>query len=287
MGTYKDKTALASDLFNNPNLSLQLCTTNGKNAGFYTKEANGTMTNAAGLQYTIKNFVIKEMFPVTLKYGDATLDTLYAAKDVAITLPTDASNIGGAFLTGWSDGNTTYAPGASYTLTNAGAVTLSAVTSFAPKTQNEISVRTDSYTGIRFKAAVKQAIKSNTATTEIGYIVTRKVSLTAENINSNNFTADSAVTKVTGKAYVKAENINKVFASDDTLKLDYFTAVVYNIPTNQYDDILVARPYVTVDSNTYYGDAMEMSLRQAATAVKNSEGYVENDVIESIVGSSN
>lgn len=287
MGTYKDKTALASDLFNNPTLSLQLCTTNGKKAGFYTKEANGTMTNAAGLQYTIKNFVIKEMFPVTLKYGDATLDTLYAAKDVEITLPTDASNIGGAFLTGWSDGNTTYAPGASYTLTNAGAVTLSAVTSFAPKTQNEISVRTDSYTGIRFKAAVKQAIKSNTATTEIGYIVTRKVSLTAENINSNNFTADSAVTKVTGKAYVKAENINKVFASDDTLKLDYFTAVVYNIPTNQYDDILVARPYVTVDSNTYYGDAMEMSLRQAATAVKNSEGYVENDVIESIVGSSN
>ena len=78
-----------------------------------------------------------------------------------------------------------------------------------------------------------------------------------------------------GKTYIKG-SLDKVFANDGSY--NYFTAVVYNIPEDQYEDILVARPYLINDGTVTYGAPIASSLKEAAIGVKGTPAY--NDLAD-------
>lgn len=264
--------------FDKASLYLQPCFTNGIKAGIYTKDTEkNTVPGVNGLEYTVNKIVVKEMFPVNFVDGETVLGTYYAAKDVPIVLPAATKFVteSGESITGWTDGTNTYKPEQLFTLTNAGATTLTAVTEKAPVTSDEISIRTDAYTGIRFKASVTVTLKNDEKTSEFGYVVTRKVLLDAAGVTVDNFTLDSDVMKLTGKTYIKG-SLDKVFANDGSY--NYFTAVVYNIPEDQYEDILVARPYLINDGTVTYGAPIASSLKEAAIGVKGTPAY--NDLAD-------
>ena len=264
----------SSTFFDKASLYLQPCFSNGKKAGFYPVNESSKLPDVAGLEYTVNKVVVKEMFPVTFKDGETVLGTYYAAKDVPITLPKSTlyvSNSGEAIV-GWSDGTKTYAPEELYTLTTAGAKVLTAVTENVPITSKTISMRADAYTGIRFRASVSVKMKENEKTNEFGYIVTRQVLLNNAGVETNDFTLESDVKKLTGTAYVKG-SVDKVFENNGSF--NYFTAVLYNIPEGQYDDVLVARPYLVHDGVTTYGAPVSSTLRSVATALKGTSAYNE------------
>lgn len=278
----------SSTFFDKASLYLQPCFTNGKNAGFYPVNESNKLPDVKGLEYVVNKVVVKEMFPVTIKDGETVLDTYYAAKDVPIVLPaaTDLVSVSGESIVGFKLGDVNYKPGSQFTLTTAGAVTLTVATENAPLTSNELSMRTDAYTGIRFKASVSVKVKETETTSEFGYVVTRKVLLDNAGVATTDFTLESDVMKLTGKTYIKGE-VDKVFENDGLY--NYFAAVLYNIPEGQYDDVLVARPYLISGETVTYGEPVAASLRQVATAVKNSSEF--NDlgedakaVINGIVG---
>lgn len=77
-----------------------------------------------------------------------------------------------------------------------------------------------------------------------------------------------------------ADNVNDIEGEDYKI----FTAVITGIPCteacNEYDTVVVARPYVTYQVGgknfTYYGTAIERSVNQVKEAVEN--GNVDNDI---------
>ena len=145
----------------------------------------------------------------------------------------------------------------------------------APLSTNSVSVRTDAFKGIRFKAVLTQSLKEKEETTEFGFIVTRKVLLGS--VAENDFTMETDVNYIKGEAYIKG-SLDKVFENDG--KFNYFTAVIYNLPIDQYDDVLVVRPYLIHNGVTTYGDTVSSSMRNAAQTIKNSEAYKSMDEAE-------
>lgn len=134
-----------------------------------------------------------------------------------------------------------------------------------PHAYHVSSVRTDSYTGIRFMSSVTATQKAKV--NEYGYIIARKTVL-----DGTELTHDCGKKFVTGIAY--DENTNLVY-DVDSYNNTFFTAVVYNVPEEMYTDVLVARPYTkTSDGKYYYGEAVERSTYEVAKAVKeNTDAY--------------
>lgn len=243
------------------------------------KDGNGTLVvkederdNIKGVTYFIDHLIVKEMFDINFVDADSNvLETRISAKDMSIYLPEEATVADGSKVIGWTDGEVTYDLGALYTLETAGDKTLTAViadgTSLKPTSYDVASIRVADPMGIRFKASVTKVQKENAD--EYGYVVARKVALTTAGVESADFTLDTDVKKVTGAAYVK-NSIDKIYAIENDNV--FFTAVIYNIPESNYEDVLVIRPYIKSGDLVVYGDAVERSVYQVACAIKDG-GY--------------
>ena len=139
------------------------------------------------------------------------------------------------------------------------------VADYAPESYNVSSIRTDYYTGIRFKASVTKQQKE--VTVEYGFIVTLKKFLGEKELNH-----DSGVKYVEGINYgvVDSKEVDKIheIIGDDI----FFTAVVYNIPKTKeaYSEEFVVRPFTKVEGTYYYGDSIERSVLSVAASLRDS-----------------
>ena len=141
----------------------------------------------------------------------------------------------------------------------------------APQSYDVSSIRVKDPSGIRFKASVSDVLRANESLTEYGFIVTLKDLLGETDVND--FTHKTEVSKVEGKSYSKEENIDKVFATENSLT--FFTAVLYNMPETQYARDVVVRPYTVVNDEYVYGDAMVNNIKAVAEKLQQDpEKYV-------------
>lgn len=156
----------------------------------------------------------------------------------------------------------------------------------APVSYNENSIRVNAPAGVRFKSSVSRVTRENKSLTEYGFIVTRKVSLEAKGVALNEFTMNNE--KMTG-LYVKGvsygvengKHVDRIFNMTDTDV--FFTAAVYNIPSNMYHDVVVVRPFVKMNDSVLYGEAMSASIYEVAQRLKKSDDYEDyKEIIEKI-----
>ena len=137
-----------------------------------------------------------------------------------------------------------------------------AKTVVTPASYDVSSIRTDAYTGIRFKASVTKAQKEEV--TEYGFIVTLKGLL-----GEKELTHTSGVTYVEGINYgvVDGKNVDKIYEIvDDDI---FFTAVVHGIPETKsaYESEFIVRPFTKRDGYYYYGNPVERSVYSVAKAI--------------------
>lgn len=130
-----------------------------------------------------------------------------------------------------------------------------------PETYDEVSIRCDDPMGIRFKASF--AASEDDSITDYGWIVTRKSLLVDKEL-----TFDCGVKFVEGYGRKAGVDSKKFFEETDEAKI--FTAVLY-FSENEADGLpaarklgeeLVARPFVKVDGEIHYGDAVTKSIFQ-------------------------
>ncbi len=149
---------------------------------------------------------------------------------------------------------------------------------YAPKSYNENSIRVNSPSGIRFKASVSTLERNHNELTEYGYIVARKVTLSNLGVAENELKMENtALTKgthyVQGVSYgmVDGKKVDRIFEKNGNVT--FFTAVVYNIPSNMYDDVIVVRPYVMLGETAVYGEPMTASIYEVAQKIAASDSY--------------
>ena len=130
-----------------------------------------------------------------------------------------------------------------------------------PETYDEVSIRCDDPMGIRFKASF--AASEDDSITDYGWIVTRKSLL-----GDKDLTFDCGVKFAKGYGRENGEDIKRFYEETDEAKI--FTAVLY-FSENEADGLpearklgeeLVARPFVKVGDEIYYGDAVTKSIFQ-------------------------
>ena len=128
---------------------------------------------------------------------------------------------------------------------------------YAPASSTETSYRLNSPNGIRFKADITAEI--NDVATDYGWVVGRAVrGATEETL------VIGAANTITAYGRENGVDIKKFFEETDELKT--FTAVVYNIPAGNEDDVLCVKPFVKVDGEVYYGTMISKTPRQVADA---------------------
>ena len=138
----------------------------------------------------------------------------------------------------------------------------------APVTQDKNSMKTTDPMGIRFMASLKKELVETS--TSYGWVIAREVSLSSAGITNAAFTYEAATEKSVavlrgvnyGEGRVEALNFN-----EDSVNV-YFTAMLYNIPDNMYEDKLVARPFAVVDGITYYGAPLSRSVYDVAKSLR-------------------
>ena len=139
-----------------------------------------------------------------------------------------------------------------------------------PESINVNEIRTKSPMGIRFLASLKNSYAKSSAS--YGWIISRQTALKRASLTNNSFTYDSAV--ASNVAVLKGENYKQdreeVYHFDKDEANVYFTAMLYNIPNDMYEDVFVARPFATIGNATYYGKAIEKSMYDVACAIRNS-----------------
>ena len=169
----------------------------------------------------------------------------------------------------------------------------------APTASNDVSVRVDSVTGIRFSASVSASLKASAL--EYGFIVTRKSILDTIGKTANDLkfdlTAEGYETSklyASGVAYQKDDEgnvlVDKQYDVDTSGNVTY-TAVCTGIPKVAYSDSIISRPYIRIAMHgkvvTSYGKAVTSSMKEAAQSVKDAGGpaYEDNkEAIEGILG---
>ena len=165
-------------------------------------------------------------------------------------------------------------------------MTLYAVWEYAaPVTSDKISIRTSGVQGIRFLASLP--IPSREASTEYGFIATRKRMLDDLGYSVNEMTFDllDDGTYVYGVAYKPSANTDILYDISEDGSEVLFSGVLVGVPESKenYTETLYARPYVKYGDLCFYGEAKGMSLYEAAKAIKASEGYVETEYVERII----
>lgn len=159
----------------------------------------------------------------------------------------------------------------------------------APVVSNDVSVRADSITGIRFSASVSASLKASA--TEYGFIVTRKsildtigktandlkFDLTADGYTASQLYASGVAYKLDESGNVLVDKQYDIDAAGNTV----YTAVCINIPKASYGESIVSRPYILIALNgktiTAYGKTVTSSLKEAAQSVKDAGGAAYED----------
>lgn len=159
----------------------------------------------------------------------------------------------------------------------------------APTASNDVSVRVDSVTGIRFSASVSASLKASAL--EYGFIVTRKSVLDTIGKTANDLkfdlTAEGYETSklyASGVAYQKDDEgnvlVDKQYDVDTKGNVTY-TAVCTGIPKASYSESIISRPYIRIAMHgkvvTSYGKAVTSSMKEAAQAVKDAGGAAYED----------
>lgn len=147
-------------------------------------------------------------------------------------------------------------------------------TEYAPTTLPEsTNMRISTPQGVRFMASLSTEEQSKASA--YGWIVTRNALTGALGIANADFTIENADAKGLnyrkGYAYGGGVTTPIIFNEDDTTV--YFTAVLYGIPDNMYNDILIARPFTVIDGTTYYGEVTSASVNSIVTKIAEG-GYV-------------
>ncbi|MBO4950326.1 MAG: hypothetical protein J6E38_04835 [Clostridia bacterium] len=173
-------------------------------------------------------------------------------------------------------------------------------------TQEKNAIRyssNDKRRGIRFLAETKPGYAYGDTVTEYGWIVTRESMLVNAGISPTCFTKESS--KVEGVKVASGQNYGyeiveegddgrkHFFTNDETIMI---TMVVYGLTKpEQLTENLVARPYMVVGGETYYGQPWARSMFDAALAVKNNDyigcddetkAYVD-EIINTVLENSN
>jgi len=148
---------------------------------------------------------------------------------------------------------------------------------YAPTNTMRVSPREANPVGVRFASYVSDAQRD--AATEYGWLVSTKAALLDD--TNNLFIADSDAVPATGQITVansagarviavaayKEGGVDRKYATSGAdfdeafvgVDAIFFTAVLHNIPSERYDEVLVARPYIRVDGKYYFGDCKETS----------------------------
>ena len=229
---------------------------------------------AAGLTYNLTEYVIKEMWPVTLNADGAAGDTetVYLAKDEVITLPTTTSYTKEGFVFGgWTvDGAKATTVTATQFKQNVNITAVWNPAYDAPVSYaNETTIRTKNPAGLRFIASVADEVAKDDSV-EYGFIVTRKVLLDAAKIDEADFTHNSAVKKTSGISHDKTTHLTFRNADNKT----FFAAALVGIKAANYKDTLLVRPYLkSADGIYYYGLPMSASIYDVAKTVSESAEF--------------
>ncbi len=157
-----------------------------------------------------------------------------------------------------------------------------------PETLKKNSLRTVDPVGLRFVSLMYLDIKNGTSDISAalknvrpdayGFIVSRKSLLNGTDLNfgygpdeNGSGTTFGGVKYVSGLAFDKANGIDKVYDADGSILSDVtageneaFTAALMNIPSENYDEIMVARPFVRFGCHYFYGAVREASVRTVA-----------------------
>ena len=130
---------------------------------------------------------------------------------------------------------------------------------YAPASEAEASYRASAPAGIRFKASI--TAETDAVATEYGWVVARDVKIKAANMTYADVVIGQTAFKVT-VAYGRENGVNlkNFFESNDTTR--WFTGVVYNIPANMNDDVLVVVPFVKVGGEYFYGTPVAKSVNE-------------------------
>ena len=231
--------------------------------------------------FEIDNFNIYYKAPITVSFADPANN--------AVSLPASATAFEGETYAGLNnlvcvskDGTKNFKGWATSengeVIGNETAKLTSATTLYAvwedrnnvtPNSYDLSSIRTDAYTGIRFKASVTTQQKAEVE--EYGFIVTLKSLL-----GGNELTHSSDITYVEGINYgvVNGESVDKIYEiKDDNV---FFTAVVHGIPATAeaYKAPFIVRPFTKRDGFYFYGDTVERSVYSVACAIR--EGNYQN-----------
>lgn len=235
---------------------------------------NSNNSPAAGLTYNLTEYVIKEMWPVTLNADGAAggTETVYLAKDEVITLPTTTSYTKEGFVFGgWTvDGAKATTVTATQFKQNVNITAVWNPAYDAPVSYaNETTIRTKNPAGLRFIASVADDVAKDDSV-EYGFIVTRKVLLDAAKIDEADFTHNSAVKKTSGISHDKTTHLTFRNADNNT----FFAAALVGIKAKNYKDTLLVRPYLkSADGIYYYGVPMSASIYDVAKTVSESAEF--------------
>jgi len=157
-------------------------------------------------------------------------------------------------------------------------------------------IRTDEYTGIRFRAGITHNARKNTETykvVEYGFIVAREDQL-KESGAQLNFDFSSIVS---GAAYIMNDSgvVTKDLIYDNLDDEIIFTGVLSNVKPKYYKTVLSARPYMKIKTSNgvhiVYGDITSRSIYQVARAILADENNGLSDaeiaVIKEIIEKAN
>ncbi len=158
---------------------------------------------------------------------------------------------------------------------------------------NDVSIRVREPSGLRFMAYVtyEQDERVNNAGDEFGFIVTRKTllenagltetELTFEKAKANNL--NIAVGKSKFYDYQKDVLKEIIYDNDVANSHKYFTGVLTGIPSAYYKDVLVARPYILIDGEYFYGESISSDIYSIAEAIyKDTDNPPSDEVMEYI-----
>ena len=141
------------------------------------------------------------------------------------------------------------------------------VSPYAPTTSNEASIREASPYGIRFKASM--TYETDTNATDYGWVVARQTKIEEAGLGLTDLTLDQTAFSI-AVGYGREESVDIKNFFEETDEYKYFTGVVYNIPEDMYDDVIVARPFVKVDGEVVYGNPIAKSIKEVLQALANA-----------------
>jgi len=136
---------------------------------------------------------------------------------------------------------------------------------YSPATKNEVSLRVSDPAGIRFKATMSSA--TSVVANEYGW-----VAADAEKVSEDEL-AVGAENVLVGYGRENGVDVKSFFEQDDEVKT--FTLVIKNIKKEYADRKMSVKPFVNVDGEYIYGDAVTKSVKEIAVSILAADAELE------------